>query len=125
MDRLRFSEPWGDPNTAPLQLRFFDQRLLDAGATVADDDDPLPKTDVNIALPPVVAEDIVRLLDSGARIHDPAAEAADEDYRLVGPGDIAVLVRTKHESRRVHDALIDVGVPAVRRLLRPIASMAC
>ena len=114
VDRLRFSEPWGDPNTAPLQLRFFDQRLLDAGATVADDDAPLPKTDVNIALPPVVAEDIVRLLDSGARIHDPGAEAADEDYRLVGPGDIAVLVRTKHESRRVHGALIDVGVPAVR-----------
>jgi exodeoxyribonuclease V beta subunit len=115
VDRLRFSEPWTDPNTAPLQLRFFDRRLLSADATVADDDDVLPKSAVNTALPPVVAEDIVRLLDSGARIHDPqSAEADDEGFRLVNPGDIAVLVRTKHESRRVHGALIDVGVPAVR-----------
>jgi len=114
-DRLRFAEPWSDPRTAPLQLRFFDQRLLDAGAVVQDDDKVLGKGAVYDALPAVVAEDVVRLLTSGARIHDPNHRAADDaGFRPVGPGDIAVLVRTKKESSWVHGALIDVGVPAVR-----------
>ena len=115
VDRLRFTAPWSDASTAPLHLRFFDQRLLEPDVIVADDDKELSKGAVLDVLPSVVAEDVVRLLMSGTRIHAPEHPASDPDgFRAVGPGDMAVLVRTRKESSSVHAALIDVGVPAVR-----------
>ncbi|MCP4869148.1 MAG: UvrD-helicase domain-containing protein [Proteobacteria bacterium] len=115
VDRLRYREPWSDGSTAPLSLRFFDQRLLDGDVPVSDDDDRLTKGDVGDALPGVIAEDVVRFLTAGTRIHDPEhPQADDHGFRPVGPGDVAVLVRTKVQSQAVHGALSDVGVPAVR-----------
>ena len=114
-DRLRFGQTPSDLETAPLQLRFFDLRLLDRTAVVSDGDEPLPKGAVYDALPGVVAEDVVRLLRSTARIFDPSHAASDpEGFRPLGPGDIAILVRTRMQSRDVHAALGAVGVPAVR-----------
>ena len=56
--------------------------------------------------------DVVQLLSSGSRLvlADPAQTAEPE---LVGPSDIAVLVRTNDRGEAIRDALIGAGVPAV------------
>ena len=55
-----------------------------------------------------LANDLVRLLSSGATV----AEEGDEAV-AVCPGHVAVLVRTNRQAALVRDALEDVGVPAV------------
>ncbi|HWE15012.1 MAG TPA: UvrD-helicase domain-containing protein, partial [Solirubrobacteraceae bacterium] len=57
-----------------------------------------------------VAADIVRLLDSGARVACPSATAGGE---AVQPGHLAVLVRTNRQAATIRDALEDARVPAV------------
>ena len=52
--------------------------------------------------PQCIAADVVRLLDSGTTI----------DGEAVRPGDIAILVRTNNQARKLHTALQDRGVPA-------------
>jgi exodeoxyribonuclease V beta subunit len=57
----------------------------------------------NANLPPLVAAEIARFLQSGATLRS----------EPVGPGDIAVLCRTNAQARATHHALQVVGVPAV------------
>ncbi|UZJ26220.1 UvrD-helicase domain-containing protein [Rhodococcus antarcticus] len=81
---------------APLRVR----RVLRAGP------DPRKALAVGVARPLVatdVADDIVHLLTGPARLHG----------RPVGPGDIAVLVRTNKQVQLVRQALGTAGVPAV------------
>jgi exodeoxyribonuclease V beta subunit len=55
-----------------------------------------------------LAAEVVTLLDSGAESRQPGGSA-----KLVGPGDVAVLVRTNGQALRISGALRAAGVPAV------------
>jgi exodeoxyribonuclease V beta subunit len=107
-DRIRYSRPWGDPFTAPLQLRFIDRRLEGAQG-VSDDDDPLAKDKVCDLLPGRIADDIVELLSGKAELYD----SRSGQWRGLGPGDFAVLTCTGKQAVQSHAALMDAGVPAV------------
>ena len=106
-DRDRLGLPagasWADPDHAPLQLRWADARLL--GEPEADAIGSKDRGRTVIAAR--VADDIVAMLDAGLTV------PADPGQRPLRPGDIAVLVRTREEARRVQRALYDGGVPAV------------
>jgi len=88
---------------APLRVRVLHR-----------DDERVSQTDQGWASAPSsraliaadVAADIAELLASGATVVDAAP-------RPVGPGDIAVLVRSNAQGAQVRDALDVVGVPAV------------
>ena len=113
-DRVGYAgKDWSDPYTAPLQIRFIDQRL--GGAEQAtDQDDRVTKGAVGALLPRRVAADIVELLESGMTLEDENhPDAGKGGHRPVRPGDIAVLTRTGYQARNVHAALGAVGVPAV------------
>ena len=89
---------------APLRLR----RLTRAGRSVPSSG----LLSVKTARPLIaadVAADIVDLLSGPARLSEPAHPGG----RPVGPGDVAVLVRTNDQVQLVRDALTTVGVPAV------------
>jgi exodeoxyribonuclease V beta subunit len=55
-----------------------------------------------------LAAEVVTLLDSGAEVRQPGGSS-----ETVGPGDVAVLVRTNGQALRVCEALRTAGVPAV------------
>ena len=55
-----------------------------------------------------LAVEVVTLLDSGAEVRQPGGSS-----ETVGPGDVAVLVRTNGQALRVSEALRNAGVPAV------------
>ncbi len=59
-----------------------------------------------------LADDVVRLLNSGATIEDRGA-AGGPVTRVVKPGDVAVLVRRNRDAARVRELLDEHGVPAV------------
>ena len=64
-----------------------------------------------------IAEDLageaVRMLASGAEIVERDADARAGPGRPLGPGDLAVLVRSRRDAERVRAALGGLGVPAV------------
>ena len=68
---------------------------------------PLAKKDVNPAIAGATSDEIVRLLECGAR-----GEATIEGEPLTG-GDVAVLVRTREQGRQIADALRERGVRSV------------
>jgi exodeoxyribonuclease V beta subunit len=98
---------------APLQLRFIDRRI--AGATeVSCDDAPLGKGVAGSLVPLRVADDIVQLLQAGARLYDPRHKKTDgEGWRPLRPCDLAVLTRTGYQANHVQRALGEAGVPSV------------
>jgi exodeoxyribonuclease V beta subunit len=102
------------PNQAPLRLRLVPRNhfeLMSNGLPAVSKVRPWVAGDL--------AADVVRLLDSPARL------ALDErPLRPVAPGDIAVLVRTHVQAGIVHEALRNVGVPAVLTGQRSIFSSA-
>jgi exodeoxyribonuclease V beta subunit len=57
-----------------------------------------------------LAADVVRLLDSGARVATGAEDGGSEGVR---PAHLAVLVRTNRQAAMIREALQDAGVPAV------------
>jgi exodeoxyribonuclease V beta subunit len=89
----------GAPDPAPLRVRVVPR---DAVGTTQRGYARLDGVRRHVAQD--VANDIVLLLDSGARL---------EDGRSICPGDIAVLVRTNRTGARVRDALEAIDVPAV------------
>ena len=91
-NRLRVK---GEP-AAPL--RFLCLR------SEADDPGAMGKGDVNRTLPDLVAADILGLLAEGS---------ISEAGTPLHPGDIAVLVRTNDQGRRMQEALRKTGVPSV------------
>ncbi len=70
---------------------------------------PIPKTWLNKHLPPAVAGDIARMLDQATRGGFPMGD------RDLGPGDIAVLVRTNQQAIDIEEALRKLGIPSVRQ----------
>jgi len=82
----------------------------------ADEHRPAAKGDVERALPRAVAAEIGRLLAAGLSIgSDPPAPGAlpEDGWRAVGPGDVAVLVRTNRQAAAMRRALQDLGIPNV------------
>lgn len=102
-DRLRFP----DGPRPPLVLRFVPRSLA-----AEDGGDPpaiITKGWAGPNLTRALVADVVELLTSGATL-----PADDDDVRRpVGPGDLAVLVRTNAQAQRIQTALLDAGVPAV------------
>ncbi|MBI4861945.1 MAG: UvrD-helicase domain-containing protein [Candidatus Riflebacteria bacterium] len=83
----------------PFELLFVerDGRALDPVG-------PIPRSAAQeVLVPALVADDLVRFLDSGATL----------DSRRVEPGDIAVLVRTNRQADKVQGQLRLRGVPSV------------
>ncbi len=60
-----------------------------------------------------VAAEAVRILAAGTRIVERDADGVADEGRLLGPGDLAVLVRRRVGAETVRDALLAAGVPAV------------
>jgi len=60
-----------------------------------------------------VAAQAVEILSAGTRIVERDARGVADEGRLLGPGDLAVLVRRRVGAETVRDALLAAGVPAV------------
>ena len=97
-DRLRWPAATGAAPAA-LQLVHFprdgDEHALDTHRVATE-------------VPAQVAADVVRFLNSGATIQDPA-----DGWRPVLPRDVAVLTRTNAQAQAVQAALHEAGVHAV------------
>ncbi len=109
-DRLTFP----DGPRPPLTIRYVPREL----AVEGDGQDPpelLTKGWAWPALTRTVVDEIVTFLSSGVTLPaDDVASSSDGDARRpVGPGDVAVLVRTNRQAQRMQAALLDAGVPAV------------
>ncbi len=70
---------------------------------------PIPKSWLNKHLPPAVAADIARMLFESTRGGFPMGDSE------LGPGDIAVLVRTNQQAIDIERALRKLGIPSVRQ----------
>ncbi len=106
LDRLLpppVADPWRQPAAAPLQLRFV------AGGERLDAPASLGKSEASKHLPALVAADVVAFLQRGFTL----APDAERPARPVGPGDLAVLVRSNNQAGLVLEALGQAGVPAV------------
>ncbi len=91
-----------DIEDLPLQLRYFDAGLLEPtklgqGITKGSVEEPLALA---------TAEDIVAFLKTNPKIINKNKEIP------AGPGDLAVLVDTNNQARKIQRALLDRGVPA-------------
>jgi exodeoxyribonuclease V beta subunit len=62
----------------------------------------------NRTIPSRVAAQVATMLNEGAEI-----EVDDATFRPVGPGDMAILVRSNKQAKEMREALARVGVPAV------------
>lgn len=87
----------GRPDPSPVEFWFVPRP---AGKAIT-------KAEADRTLPGAVASEVVRWLRAGA------AGEARIDGRALGPGDVAVLVRTNDQARRVQEALGRAGVPTV------------
>jgi len=88
----------GAPEPRALRLRMIDRRTVETssnGMALVDS--------AREAIAEDLAADVVRLLDSAARI----------EGRPVAPGDLAVLVRRNVDAEAVRDALAELDVPGV------------
>lgn len=102
-DGLRPAGGWEGPASAPLQVRWFDERLAPTGKP----GDPIPKNQLAGVLEARVAEDVVDLLTSKTPIR------SGPDWRPIQPADVAILVRKGRQAVALQAALQAVGVPAV------------
>ena len=106
--RLRFPGGDGGEQEAPLQLHLFSQTMAGGAGGV------LKKMDAWRLIPQRVAADIVAFLDRSPELHDPGAATAGADgFRLLEPGDIAVLVRKHKQAAAIQAALAEARVPSV------------
>lgn len=89
----------GEGTRPPLQLWFVDRPTGKAANKDASTE----------RIVSAVAVEIVRLLNSGARLR------TGEEERTLSAGDIAVLVRSNRQAAAMQDQLLSCGVPAVRQ----------
>ena len=91
---------------APFEVRYFDKRMVPE----QDDQGVIENADAQLLIPRRVARDIVDFLAA-----HPAHTLPDGPGppRAVGPGDIAVLVRTGRQAGLIRDALHQARVPSV------------
>ncbi|WP_354698971.1 RecBCD enzyme subunit RecB [Paraconexibacter sp. AEG42_29] len=100
----------GAPESAPLRIRVVDRSrppitLTQTGAAQVGS--------VREHIAADVANDIVRLLASGAEIDVKTDEHGGRSRRPVVPGDVAVLVRRNFDAATIRERLDAAGVPAV------------
>ncbi|MDY0004052.1 MAG: UvrD-helicase domain-containing protein, partial [Polyangia bacterium] len=91
------------PFTSPLELIFV------PAASFGSAPPPLTKGLVGACLPSVVAGEIARFLSAGVRRRGEGSE----DGEALGPGDLAVLVRSNRQGAAIQAALRSVGIPSV------------
>lgn len=96
-DRLRVN---GEPDSA-LQFLFLNRTENRIGRNGL-----IKKEWIDEQLPAMVAGDILRLLSGNAVLFG-------EADRPLGPGDVAVLVRTNRQALRIQAALARIGIPCV------------
>ncbi|MDP6935006.1 MAG: UvrD-helicase domain-containing protein, partial [Myxococcota bacterium] len=101
-DRLTGGEP-------PLRIVFFPGSLNDSSKRAGRSTMPLGKTWALQNLPRHLAGEMTALLRSGATIR----RAPGDEPRAVRPDDLAVIVRSNDQARRVQSALQQAGIPAV------------
>ncbi len=94
---------------SPLQIRFIDASSSGAPSMAGAHGKALGSGQVQAMLPAIVTADIIRLLDQGLRFHD----SANDHWRALEPGDIAVLVRKGRQARALQSSLLRAGVPSV------------
>ncbi len=97
----------GAPSCIPLRIRVLDRRKVEVTRSGYAKS---PEAQRHIAHD--LASDIVALLCTGASL-PVGRDAANKTFRPVGPGDVAVLVRTNRQAGSIRGALHDSGVPAV------------
>jgi len=97
----------GAPAGAPFRVRILDRNNV---SMTRDGCARSPEAQRYIARD--LACDVTKLLSSDAEIVE-QREDGTESRERVGPGDIAVLVRTNRHAAIVRDALVESGVPAV------------
>lgn len=100
-DRLRFP----GQTRAPFVIRVF-RRPGDGSGQARS----LTKEALWDEVPRVVADDVARLLASGAEVR---GEGPHDDWRPLGPRDIAILVRKHDQARAMQRALRRKGIPSV------------
>ncbi len=88
----------GAPISAPLRLRVVGRATFGVGADRAV---PMPKLRRHI--PEDLAADVAALWASGATF----------DGRVIGPGDVAVIVENSKDAAACQEALLRAGIPAV------------
>ena len=109
--RLRLTSADDPRQLAPLQLHLFSQSLNPSGGGGG----VLLKGSAWKLLPPRVADDIVAFLRRCPELHDPDSPlAADDGFRRLEPGDIAVLVRKHGQAAAIQAALAAARVPSVQ-----------
>ncbi len=87
----------------PVELRWFTGECLGLSPAKAPSN-----TDVDKALPPVVAADVASFLALDHRVRDESGGT-----RPLRASDVAVLVSTNKSATAVHAALLGLGVPAI------------
>src|SRR5439155_1091196 len=101
----------GAPVTAPLRLRVLHRE--DGLVTITPQKHLAQAAHSRALIAQDLADDLVALLSSGARVerrHRDGSAAGDEEVR---PGHVAVLVRTNRQANLVREALAAVGITAV------------
>jgi exodeoxyribonuclease V beta subunit len=99
----------GAPVEAPLRVRLVSRRC---GARQTAKGALYKEAAVEFIARDLSA-DVVSLLESGAELIDHVDDAFEDRRRPLGPGDVAVLVRTNNQAHIVLDALRAADVPAV------------
>ncbi len=101
----------GAPVAAPLRLRVLHRE--DGLVTITPQKGLAQAAHSRALIAQDLADDLVRLLSSGARVerrHRDGSPAGDNEIR---PGHVAVLVRTNRQANLVRGALAAVGITAV------------
>ena len=101
----------GAPVAAPLRLRVLHRE--DGLVTITPQKQLAQAAHSRAVIAQDLADDLVTLLSSGARVerrHRDGSPAGDEEVR---PGHVAVLVRTNRQANLVREALAAVGITAV------------
>jgi exodeoxyribonuclease V beta subunit len=101
----------GAPVAAPLRLRVLHRE--DGLVTITPQKGLAQAAHSRALIAQDLADDLVRLLSSGARVqrrHRDGSPAGDDEIR---PGHVAVLVRTNRQANLVRGALAAVGITAV------------
>ena len=100
----------GAPESAPLRVRVVDRAAPSVGVTPGG----FARTDrARAHIAQDLAADVVRLLNSGARIDVRDEHGATVEQETVMPGHLAVLVRRNVDAEAIRDALDELRVPAV------------
>jgi exodeoxyribonuclease V beta subunit len=101
----------GAPVAAPLRMRVLHRE--DGIVTITPKQGLAQAAHSRALIARDLADDLVRLLSSGARVERRHRDGAPDGDEEVRPGHVAVLVRTNRQANLVRGALAAVGITAV------------